>query len=135
MITVLVFGTFDLMHPGHMNFLSQAREFGERLVASIARDGFVQRVKGKAPAQGEQERLKQVLASGLVDEAYLSDEKTGTYSIVERIGPDIICFGHDQDELKMNLEIWLKERELETRLYTLKPYKPHRFKTSKMQTS
>jgi len=57
---VLVFGTFDILHKGHLNFFKQAREHGDYLIAVVARDRTVKEIKGKPPIESEKERLKNV---------------------------------------------------------------------------
>jgi FAD synthetase len=131
MKTVLVFGTFDLMHPGHVSFLRQARKKGDRLVVSVARDRFVEIQKGRSPVHGEDERLRRVLDSGLVDEAVLSDEEAGSYGVVRRYAPQVICFGHDQRALESHLKNWLTDRRIHAETYTLEAYRPDRYKTSR----
>jgi len=128
----LVFGTFDIIHPGHRSFLRQARRKGRWLVASVARDRFIREMKGRDPIHTEQERITQLLETGLVKEAYLADEQIGTYAILERARPDVICFGHDQDALRQNLIDWLARHDLHIPTCTLRPYKPHRYKSSKI---
>jgi FAD synthetase len=128
--TVLVFGTFDVVHPGHRFFLEQARRRGDRLVASIARDSFVARFKRKKPVHNENERLRHVLDTGLVDEAVLSDQETGTYSVIERLKPEVVCLGHDQEALRANLLAWLEARGLQVVVETLEALEPGRYKSS-----
>jgi len=132
MRTVLVFGTFDVVHPGHVSFLNQARRRGDRLIASIARDDFVAGFKGRKPVHTEEERLKRILKTGLVDEAHLSDPIPGTYSLIRRCEPDVVCLGHDQDVLKRDLQTWLAEHEVSLEVETLKPYRPDLYKSSKI---
>jgi FAD synthetase len=128
--TVLVFGTFDVVHPGHIYFLQQARMRGDRLAASVARDRFVARFKGKPPVHAEDERLRHVLDTGLVDEAFLSDEEPGTYSAVRRLRPQVICLGHDQDALGENLAAWMREEGVEATVETIDALEPGRYKSS-----
>jgi FAD synthetase len=128
--TVLVFGTFDVVHPGHRYFLRQARSRGDRLVAAIARDAFVARFKGKQPVHDENERLRQVLDTGLVDEACLSDTEPGTYSVLQRVRPEVVCLGHDQEALRANLLAWVQARGLTVDVVTLDAFEPHRYKSS-----
>jgi FAD synthetase len=130
MKTVVVFGTFDVIHPGHRFFLSRAREKGDRLVASIARDAFVRRFKNRDPVHDQSERLAHVLASGLVDDAVLSDEETGTYSILEQLRPDVVCLGHDQKALHENLLVWLKGRDYDPEIVVIESFAPERYKSS-----
>ncbi len=129
---VLVFGTFDVIHPGHVSFLKQARACGDYLIASVARDRFANEVKGRNPVHSEAERLSYIVSSGLVDEAFISDEVTGTYSLVLTQSPDVVCFGHDQNALRENFTRWLDRQDQTIETVTLKPFKPHKFKSSKL---
>ena len=110
MKTVLVFGTFDSLHAGHLYFLSQARGWGKRLVVSVARDEFVISVKGKTPEHGERSRIDRLRESGLADEVYLSDPVPGSYGILRKVRPDLICLGYDQEALEESLRSWLERR-------------------------
>jgi FAD synthetase len=121
---VLVFGTFDLLHEGHASFLRQASSMGDRLIASVARDAFVRRWKGKAPLNPEGVRLRRLLDSGLVDRAFLSDRKPSTYEIINRIRPELICLGYDQDELKEDLKAWMEKQGMEIPVYRMKYHLP-----------
>lgn len=107
---VLVFGTFDILHPGHAWFLRRARALakGGRLVAVVSRDAFVRRVKGREPVFPEAERIRQLAESGLVDAATLADEEQGSYGALSREKPDLVCLGHDQVELERDLRAWLR---------------------------
>jgi FAD synthetase len=108
--TVLVFGTFDRLHPGHLRFLAAARERGDRLVASVSRDEFVRVVKRKTPLHPQGERVRRLLDGGLVDEARLSDSVPESYTILNQVRPDLICLGYDQRRLRRSLVRWMKRR-------------------------
>jgi FAD synthetase len=128
----MVFGSFDIIHRGHLSFLKQARRKGRWVIASIARDSFIKRVKQREPVHTEHERLTQILETGIVREAYLSDEVQGTYSTLQRAKPDVICLGHDQDKLREDLVAWMKKQNLDIPIYIMKPYKRERYKSSKL---
>lgn len=97
MSTVLVFGTFDKLHPGHRFFLREAKQYGDRLVVVVARDHNVEKVKSRRPSQSEQMRLAQVQAVPEVDEARLGlEDYSKKETIIDEIKPDIICLGYDQ---------------------------------------
>ena len=68
---VMVFGVFDLLHPGHLNFLIQARELGDKLIVSIARDLNVFKIKGQRPVHGERQRLEALTLLPVVDKVVL----------------------------------------------------------------
>jgi len=132
MKTVLVFGTFDDLHPGHRWFLKKAALYGNRLVAVVSRDAFVQDTKGYAPAQNEATRITELKNSGLVDMAVLADKTIRTYGVLRQIKPDVICLGHDQllllDDLRLRLAQSNKEAPT---LYVLPPWKRRKFSSTR----
>ncbi len=104
---VVATGTFDIIHPGHIRFLQEAKKLGDHLTVIVAREKNV-RHKPK-PFIPEDQRLKVVQALKPVDEAVLGDPDD-IFKPIERIKPDIIVLGHDQHFS----EEWI-ERELERR--------------------
>jgi len=96
---VLVGGVFDLLHPGHVHFLRKARELG-RVVVVVARDGNVERLKGRPPVVPEEQRLEVVKSLRYVSEAYLGERELDVEAVVEKYEPDIIVLGPDQDSIE-----------------------------------
>ncbi len=132
MKTVLVFGTFDILHPGHQWFLSNAAKHGDRLVAVVSRDEFVKTWKGTAPVKNEESRIKALISSNLVDEAVLADPEIRTYGVIHKIRPDIICLGHDQNALSEDLNSWLKHEEGEApEIRVLRPWKRRQYSSTR----
>ena len=130
----MVFGTFDMLHEGHRNFFTQARALAPDpyLIASIARNASVRRVKGKAPHHTEDERKALVDQNELVDEAVLGDAE-GYIAHIHICAPDIIALGYDQEgEYVENLEHDLKTVGLATHVVRLQPFKPDVYKTSRL---
>lgn len=135
MTRIMVFGTFDMVHPGHENFFRQARELAPdpHLIASIARDAVVARMKGAPPRHGERERLATVTQHHLVDEAVLGDAE-GFVAHIARARPDIIALGYDQKgEYVDGLAEKLSEAGLTVQVEQMKAFKPHMYKTAKLQ--
>lgn len=127
---VLVFGTFDIFHEGHRDFLRQARRHGDFLRVVVARDKTVAQVKNKKSLNDEQQRLEKIKKSGLADEAVLGNLED-KYAVVEKYAPDVICLGYDQEFFIDKLEEKLKEFGLErVETIRLKPFKPKIFKSS-----
>ncbi|MDD5397186.1 MAG: adenylyltransferase/cytidyltransferase family protein [Candidatus Moranbacteria bacterium] len=127
---VLLFGTFDIFHEGHRNFLKQARKHGEFLRVVVARDVTVLKVKGHRPRYAEQERVSAIKKSGLAEEVVLGsiDDR---YEVVRKFKPDVICLGYDQQQSLAELRRKLNETGLErTRIVRLDAYKPEIFKSS-----
>jgi FAD synthetase len=110
MKAVLAFGTFDRLHAGHLEFLKRAAALGDRLVIAVARDGHVRELKGKETVEDEETRRATVAGLPFVSEAILSDEKLGTYAILERVRPDVIAIGYDQYRLADDLHRHLAEQ-------------------------
>ena len=95
MVVVLTGGVFDIIHPGHLFTLSSAKNLGDVLVVSIARDKTVKRLKGRYPLNGEETRVNLVGSVRSVDLALLGSE-TDMFEMVERVKPDVIALGYDQ---------------------------------------
>jgi FAD synthetase len=93
-ITVLATGVFDILHPGHVYYLAEARRLGDRLVVVVARDETAAKLK-RAPVVPEHLRLEMVRCLKPVDEAVLGD-RDDFYRVVEALRPDVIAIGHDQ---------------------------------------
>ncbi|MCG8452097.1 MAG: adenylyltransferase/cytidyltransferase family protein [Spirochaetales bacterium] len=131
MKTVLVFGTFDVLHPGHQWFLQHAAHHGEKLIAVVARDSFVAHWKGQAPITHEVQRIHALKKSGYVDEAYLADASIHTYSIFQKVIPNIICLGHDQIALRNDLELYFQEHDMsQISIIMLPPWKREKYSSS-----
>lgn len=107
MIRVLATGTFDLLHPGHIFFLSSARAMGDELYVLVARDSMI-RHKAK-PIVPEIQRLEMISSLKVVDKAMLGSEKD-IFDPLYEIDPDIIVLGHDQTFDIEELENSLRER-------------------------
>ena len=91
---VMVFGTFDMLHPGHLDFFRQARRQGN-LIIVVARDQNVLRFKKQSPVHSEQARIA-ALQKLNVGEVMLG-HPTDLFHVVRAKQPDIICFGYDQE--------------------------------------
>jgi FAD synthetase len=126
---VLVFGTFDGLHPGHINFFEQAKKHGDWLIAVVARDATVNEVKKHFPRRSELLRLKAVKQCKLVDEAILGNIGN-PYEIIKQIRPGIIALGYDQTSFTANLESELKKAAIPAKILRLTPHKPEIFKSS-----
>ena len=127
---VLVFGTFDILHPGHEYFLKKAKEHGDFLVAVVARDLTVKQVKKLMPDNNELERLKAVKKLDMVDDAVLGSMDSDKYKIIEKIKPDVICLGYDQKAFVDNLQAELEKRGLKPEIVRIDAYKPEEHKSS-----
>ena len=114
-------GTFDLLHPGHIYYLKEAKKLGDTLAVVVATDATVRRLKHE-PVNPEEIRLNLIKELKIVDKAYLGYEDD-MYEIVGEIKPDIIALGFDQihDENKIKSE--LKKRKINAKIVRLSEFK------------
>lgn len=129
MIKVMVFGTFDILHKGHINFLNQAKKHGDYLIVTVANDSNVYKIKNKNPLYTQEKRKKEIENLNIASKVIIGNKNIKKYfEIIKNELPNIICLGYDQDDL--NLEKTIKENNLEIKIIRLKPYKEHIFKSS-----
>ena len=124
-------GTFDIIHPGHLYYLSEAKKYGDKLIVVVARDDTSQTFKGKKPVHNEKERLEAVRMLKIVDEVILGN-KGNIFDITEKIKPNVICLGYDQKVQKQQLEDELKKRGLRAEVIRIGDYMEHVYKSSKL---
>ncbi len=155
---VIVFGTFDILHPGHLDLFNQAKKFGDFLVVVVARDKNVLKSKGKFSNNNEQVRLKELKTFNkfrklfpkywlrhkenlknknrnnlLIGKVILGNLKD-KYKILQKEKPDIIALGYDQ---KVNLKILQNKLEQynikSVQIVRLKAFQPDIYKSSKLK--
>jgi len=111
MTRVMASGVFDILHPGHLRYLQEARDQGDELVVVVAN------VRGRKhePITPENMRLELISALKMVDQAYLGSDGD-MFMVVERIQPDIIALGYDQDFDEREIEKTLLKRGMKVRV-------------------
>lgn len=129
----MVFGTFDIFHKGHKNFLKQAKERGDYLVVVVARDKTIKITKKQDARNKEMKRVKILKNSKLADRVVLGN-LGDKYRVIKKHKPDIICLGYDQEFFVRGLKKKLKSFGLKTEIIRLKSYKPEIYKSSKLRT-
>lgn len=132
---IMIFGTFDGLHLGHVNFLKQAKKIAKNsfLVASIARDKNVFKIKGELPVFNEKKRMNFVKNSKLVDKVVLAGLTNHIPHILKE-RPDVIALGYDQRAYVRNLKKDLKNKDLVVSVVRLKPYKEKIYKNKLLRT-
>ena len=114
-INICAFGTFDLIHIGHVLFLENVklavkeRFYPDKKIADlmltviVARDSSVKQIKKKEPVFPENHRLKIISAIKFVDRSLLGNESGSKFDILEQVPIDVIVLGYDQ---------WVSEKQL-----------------------
>ncbi len=112
---VIASGVFDLLHLGHVRFLEEAKKSGGRnaeLIVIIARDNTVKKNKGRKPIMSENQRRALVESLKVVDEAVLGFEKFNLEDVIERVKPNIIALGYDQENIEKSIKKYSKKNKL-----------------------
>ena len=126
---VMVFGTFDGVHPGHEYFFREAKKLGDWLVVVVARDQTVKKVKNEFPRNNESKRQEAVEQISCVDQVVLGS-KSSPYTIFNSVQPDVICLGYDQETYIDNLPAALEQRGIESEIIRLDAHQSDRYKSS-----
>ncbi len=141
---VMVFGVFDLLHPGHVDFFKQAKSLGDFLIVSVARDVNVIKIKEQRPIHNEKERVTNIGMVPYVDKIVLGGLRDPWPHIVKE-RPDVIALGYDQknyierEEASIKKQVSNLEEELQkhglkkTKVVRLKPHWPEVYKSSKFR--
>jgi rfaE bifunctional protein nucleotidyltransferase chain/domain len=88
-------GCFDILHPGHVRYLKEARSLGDHLLVAVNSDETVARLKGPGrPLTPLAERMELLAALGCVDYVVAFEEET-PFEIIEEIVPDVLVKGGD----------------------------------------
>ncbi len=126
---VMVFGTFDHLHAGHENLFTQAKKLGTEVLAVVARDQTVKKLKGDLPDNDEKQRLQNLKDTEWAHKTILGDLKD-KLKVVKIYRPDVIALGYDQFAFTYTLEKLLMDLKMDTEIVRLKPYRPDMYKSS-----
>jgi FAD synthetase len=116
---VLASGVFDLLHLGHVKYLEEAKKAGgedAELIVIVARDCTVEKRKGSKPVMPENQRRALVESLKVVDEALLGYEDFNMEKVIEKIKPDIIAVGHDQDGVERAVKDYVEGKGLKIKV-------------------
>lgn len=131
----IAFGSFDILHPGHLNYLKSASRYG-RLVVVVARDSSIMKLKGRSPVIDEKSRLEVIRSLRFVDKAVLGERIrrwNDIYKVLLRFKPDFIVLGYDQ-KVDMNyLNMFLERNGLRSKVVRVRPFKSKIYKSSKLR--
>lgn len=130
----MLFGTFDGIHEGHLNFFQQARNLVENpyLIVSVARNCNVLKIKGKKTELNEKQRILLVQKTKLADKVILAGKNNYLPHILKE-KPDIIALGYDQKAYVSELKEDLKKRKLHIKIKRMKAYYPKIYKNHLIQ--
>lgn len=99
MVKVITYGTYDLLHQGHINLLRRAKELGDYLIVGVTSDSF-DRGRGKLNVRNNVlERVEAVKATGYADEVIIEDYVGQKIDDIQKYNVDIFAIGSDWEGL------------------------------------
>jgi FAD synthetase len=125
MIRVMATGVFDILHPGHVHYLTESKKLGDELIVVVARDSVAKEMK-RLPLIPENIRVKMVEALKPVDKAILGLEGN-IYDILSIVKPDIVALGYDQDFDTEEIISEAKKRGLDVKVVRISQYSETEF--------
>lgn len=92
---VLASGVFDVLHPGHLHYLREAKACGDYLVVVVTSDGHAQLSK-RPPLHSENHRAELLRALEMVDGVIIGADPYDLVETTQQANPDVIALGYDQ---------------------------------------
>jgi len=130
---VIVFGTFDILHKGHLNFFYQAKKLATYLIVVVARDKFVKLAKGSNPKNQEKKRLFNIKKLKLADKVILGSKTYNFHRTLRTHKPTILALGYDQKPAIYELKKSLKKHRIKNiKILRLKSFRANIYKSSKL---
>lgn len=128
---VMCFGTFDLLHLGHLSYFTQAKKYGDYLIVVISRD-YTKNQEKKKTIFNENERLQLIQALKIVDDATLG-YPDNHLQIIQEKKPDSIILGYDHKIDETQLAARLLKIGLSPKIKRAKAYKSTTQKSGKIK--
>lgn len=94
-IVVLTFGTFDVLHAGHLNILERAARLGDRLIVGVSSDDLNVKKKGRSPVFPQDERMRIVAALRCVDAVFLEESLAAKRAYLLQYRANVLVMGGD----------------------------------------
>lgn len=111
---IITFGTFDILHFGHIRILERARAMGDYLIVGVSSDALNEKKKGRKPVYSEFERLAMIKALRCVDDVFLEESLEQKREYILSNKADMLVMGDDWagkfDEFKDICDVHYFER-------------------------
>jgi len=127
---VMIGGAFEIIHPGHIHTIAEAKKLGDTLVVVVAADKTVSKNKGREPVTPQEWRVRLISALREVDVA-IPGGLGSIYDTLEKVKPDVVALGYDQKHNPQDIEKEAVKRGMKVRVVRLTSPLPD-VKTSKI---
>lgn len=127
---VMIGGAFEIIHPGHIHTMEEAKKLGNTLVVVVATDKSVTKNKGREPVTVQEWRVRLVAALRIVDAA-IPGGQGSIYDTLERVRPDVVALGYDQNHNPVEIEDQARRRGIKLKVVRLTSPMPD-IKTSRI---
>lgn len=111
---IITFGTFDILHYGHIRILQRAKAMGDTLIVGVSSDALNERKKGRKPVYSEFERMEIIRSLRYVDEVFLEESLEQKRDYILQHQADMLVMGNDWegkfDEFKDICQVHYFER-------------------------
>ncbi len=95
MSIIITFGTFDLLHIGHINILKKCKTYGDKLIVGVSSDKLNYKKKERSPIYNEKDRMEIIKSLKFVDEVFLEESLELKKEYIKRYNADIFIIGND----------------------------------------
>lgn len=109
-LVVFTNGCFDILHAGHLQTLSAAKDAGDKLIVGVNSDASTTRLKGPQRPINNQSQRTLILASLLVVDAVVVFEEDTPAALIERISPDVLVKGGDYTKDQIVGADWVEQK-------------------------
>lgn len=92
---IITFGTFDLLHIGHINILNKCKEYGDTLIVGVSSDELNYKKKNRYPIFNEQNRMDIIKNIKCVDNVFLEESLELKRDYIKQYNADIFIIGDD----------------------------------------
>ncbi len=92
---VISFGTFDLMHIGHLNMLNRCKNYGDTLIVGVSSDSLNYEKKQRLPVFNEKNRMELIKNLKCVDEVFLEESLEKKREYIKKYNADVFIIGDD----------------------------------------
>lgn len=119
----MCWGTFDVLHKGHENFLKDAKEQGDYLIVIVISDESVYLNKKRYPINSQEKRIEALKKLKIIDKIIRGTDIDSNFELIKKIAPSIFVFGYDQKtEIEQKLRDYFNSHRISCKFHYSKKF-------------